>query len=162
MTLPVRKIQDVEKYARKKHTEVVAMLRRVGTFDELKRQGLIDDIPSSHSQTSGEAEPAPGPDQSHEISGPTVSVDDRQDELNCPPELKSFLDQTFTVKEIAYMVFRKPKSIKLHHKQKWKSPDIKSAGNKGAEWTLRKVLPALIKDFVSIRPPQNPGRLDVD
>lgn len=45
-------IRDAEKNA----AEVVAMLRRLGTYDVLKSNGLIDDIPSSHSETTADAE----------------------------------------------------------------------------------------------------------
>jgi hypothetical protein len=123
----------------------------------------IDEIRSSHKQTTGESEPtSPAPEESREtgpLDSPESSSEERQDELNCPPELLPYLDQRFTVEEFAYMVHRARGTLdKAKHKSKWDPPDVKDAGTKPAEWTLRKALPGLIQDFPDIRPPKTPGR----
>jgi hypothetical protein len=50
-------VNNLMRDAEKNAAEVTALLRRLGTYEVLKSQGLIDEIPSSHSKTTGDAEP---------------------------------------------------------------------------------------------------------
>jgi hypothetical protein len=73
-----------------------------------------------------------------------------------PIELVPFLDERVSIRQLARMLFMRPKSLdKWVYKSEWPPPDEPHAGSRPAKWQLRRILPVLLDQFGNrIRPPE--------